>query len=78
MGEEIAPGTPVGFLQQTIDGYGVADRVRLLGFPEHLSDVYHSADIFLSTSDYEGCVNSGAAIAVRLTGPLTVSVASSY
>jgi len=31
-----------------------------------------------STSDYEGCVNVGAAIAVRLTGPLTVSVASSY
>jgi uncharacterized membrane protein len=31
-----------------------------------------------STSDYEGCVNAGAAIAVRLTGPLTVSVASSY
>lgn len=28
-----------------------------------------------STSDYEGCVNAGAAIAVRLTGPLTVSVA---
>ena len=28
-----------------------------------------------STSDYEGCVNSGAAIAVRLTGPLTISVA---
>ena len=28
-----------------------------------------------STSDYEGCVNQGAAIAVRLTGPLTVSVA---
>ena len=26
-----------------------------------------------STSDYEGCVNAGAAIAVRLTGPLTVS-----
>src|SRR5688500_3861971 len=30
-----------------------------------------------STSDYEGCVNAGAAIAVRLTGPLTISVASS-
>ena len=28
-----------------------------------------------STSDYEGCVNAGAAIAVRLTGPLTISVA---
>ena len=28
-----------------------------------------------STSDYEGCVNAGAPIAVRLTGPLTVSVA---
>jgi hypothetical protein len=28
-----------------------------------------------STSDYEGCVNQGAAIAVRLTGPLTISVA---
>lgn len=27
-----------------------------------------------STSDYEGCVNAGSAIAVRLTGPLTVSV----
>lgn len=27
-----------------------------------------------STSDYEGCVNAGAAIAVRLTGPLTVSL----
>ena len=26
-----------------------------------------------STSDYEGCVNAGASIAVRLTGPLTVS-----
>ena len=26
-----------------------------------------------STSDYEGCVNAGSAIAVRLTGPLTVS-----
>lgn len=26
-----------------------------------------------STSDYEGCVNPGAAIAVRLTGPLTVT-----
>ena len=29
-----------------------------------------------STSDYEGCVNAGAAIAVRLTGPLTISVAN--
>lgn len=28
-----------------------------------------------STSDYEGCVNAGAPIAVRLTGPLTVSAA---
>lgn len=28
-----------------------------------------------STSDYEGCVNAGAPIAVRLTGPLTVTVA---
>jgi hypothetical protein len=28
-----------------------------------------------STSDYEGCVNAGASIAVRLTGPLTISVA---
>lgn len=28
-----------------------------------------------ATSDYEGCVNAGAAIAVRLTGPLTISVA---
>jgi hypothetical protein len=28
-----------------------------------------------STSDYEGCVNAGAAIAIRLTGPLTVTVA---
>lgn len=28
-----------------------------------------------STSDYEGCVNQGASIAVRLTGPLTISVA---
>lgn len=27
-----------------------------------------------STSDYEGCVNAGSAIAVRLTGPLTVSL----
>ncbi len=31
-----------------------------------------------STSDYEGCVNSGAAIAVRLTGPLTISVADNH
>ena len=29
-----------------------------------------------STSDYEGCVNAGSAIAVRLTGPLTISVAN--
>lgn len=29
-----------------------------------------------STSDYEGCVNAGAPIAVRLTGPLTISIAS--
>jgi hypothetical protein len=29
-----------------------------------------------STSDYEGCVNAGASIAVRLTGPLTISVAN--
>jgi len=29
-----------------------------------------------STSDYEGCVNAGAAITVRLTGPLTVVVAN--
>ena len=28
-----------------------------------------------STSDYEGCVNSGASVAVRLTGPLTITVA---
>jgi len=28
-----------------------------------------------STSDYEGCVNAGAAVSVRLTGPLTVTVA---
>ena len=28
-----------------------------------------------STSDYEGCVNQGASIAVRLTGPLTISAA---
>lgn len=28
-----------------------------------------------STSDYEGCVNAGSAIAVRLTGPLTIQVA---
>jgi hypothetical protein len=27
-----------------------------------------------STSDYEGCVNAGASIAVRLTGPLTVTI----
>ena len=29
-----------------------------------------------STSDYEGCVNAGAPVSVRLTGPLTVMVAS--
>ena len=28
-----------------------------------------------STSDYEGCVNAGAAVSVRLTGPLTMTVA---
>jgi hypothetical protein len=28
-----------------------------------------------STSDYEGCVNAGASVAVRLTGPLTITVA---
>lgn len=28
-----------------------------------------------STSDYEGCVNAGAPIAVRLTGPLTITSA---
>ena len=28
-----------------------------------------------STSDYEGCVNAGAPVSVRLTGPLTVTVA---
>lgn len=28
-----------------------------------------------STSDYEGCVNQGASIAVRLTGPLTIAAA---
>jgi YmgG-like glycine-zipper protein len=28
-----------------------------------------------ATSDYEGCVNAGAPITVRLTGPLTISVA---
>lgn len=28
-----------------------------------------------ATSDYEGCVNAGAAVSVRLTGPLTVTVA---
>jgi hypothetical protein len=27
-----------------------------------------------STSDYEGCVNAGAPIAVRLTGPLTIAI----
>ena len=30
-----------------------------------------------STSDYEGCVNAGAAVSVRLTGPLTMTVAGS-
>ena len=29
-----------------------------------------------STSDYEGCVNAGAAITVRLTGPLTIQAAN--
>ena len=29
-----------------------------------------------STSDYEGCVNAGASIAVRLTGPLTITAAN--
>lgn len=29
-----------------------------------------------STSDYEGCVNAGAPVTVRLTGPLTVTVAN--
>lgn len=29
-----------------------------------------------STSDYEGCVNAGSAIAVRLTGPLTITAAN--
>jgi hypothetical protein len=28
-----------------------------------------------ATSDYEGCVNAGAPITVRLTGPLTIQVA---
>ena len=28
-----------------------------------------------ATSDYEGCVNAGAQVSVRLTGPLTVTVA---
>jgi hypothetical protein len=28
-----------------------------------------------STSDYEGCVNAGSAISVRLTGPLTIQAA---
>jgi glycosyltransferase involved in cell wall biosynthesis len=41
-------------LQRVIDGYGLQDRVRLLGFQESLADVYHAADVFLSTSDYEG------------------------
>ena len=29
-----------------------------------------------ATADYDGCVNSGAPITVRLTAPLTVSVAN--
>lgn len=29
-----------------------------------------------ATSDYEGCVNAGAPVTVRLTGPLTISVAN--
>jgi hypothetical protein len=29
-----------------------------------------------STSDYEGCVNAGAPVMVRLTGPLTITVAN--
>ena len=41
-------------LQAMIDGYGVGSHVRLLGFQEDLPDVYHAADVFLSTSNYEG------------------------
>jgi glycosyltransferase involved in cell wall biosynthesis len=41
-------------LQGIIDGYGLQEHVRLLGFQPDLADVYHAADVFLSTSDYEG------------------------
>jgi glycosyltransferase involved in cell wall biosynthesis len=41
-------------LQAMIDSYGLGSHVRLLGFQEDLADVYHSADVFLSTSNYEG------------------------
>jgi glycosyltransferase involved in cell wall biosynthesis len=41
-------------LQGLIDGHGLQEHVRLLGFQENLTDVYRSADVFLSTSDYEG------------------------
>lgn len=52
----IAGGSQHEALEADIVGRGLQDRIRLLGTVSlsELVDAYHSADVFCSTSDYEG------------------------
>ena len=52
----VAEGSELADLAAEIGRRGLVDRVRLLGpsFLPELADAYRSADVFCSTSDYEG------------------------
>jgi glycosyltransferase involved in cell wall biosynthesis len=50
----VGDGPERGHAEQTVRARGLADAVRVLGFRDDLVNIYHAADLFLSTSDYEG------------------------
>jgi glycosyltransferase involved in cell wall biosynthesis len=53
-------------LQRTAEQLGIADKVKLLGFRDDISDLMQTADIFLLPSRYEGL--PGAAIEAQIAG----------
>ncbi len=50
----VAGGGPLkNKLESSVRDYGLQDKIRFVGFIDHLADAYHASDIFLSTSDAE-------------------------
>lgn len=62
-------GSQLGELRRMAEGLGIAQKVSIPGFVEDLSSLYASADLFLSTSRYEGW---GLAVAEAMAAGLPV------